>query len=1061
MSVNIAAAPKLFGGYIESLSSNAGYGADGGSCQISLVFKNDGPLRPYDLDENFPELGTAVGVKWGQFEFGGILQRFTHKRSLDGYKYDVIIESPGKWLDGVQIITDGFQGTTFPPIAHRHPQENIFLPINKFEPSQNNYIFTNNINNVWNPFAVLENYQYVDSNGRRGNFGASDVNSAGFPAKSLLTLIEEISRGEHAFGGKAVFGESEYEVDLSELIPIVPEFFRVKGPYQSLNSIIQECCEVSMHDYIVFVKPKSGIISNGVIENPVIKIKVIDKRQPPNPNTIKIIVNQYEQQQKLVSADFGKEFSDTVTQKLIIGGPATRHVMSSPYNFYPIWGKTSGIRPQYIIGSRTVANGGMDMFASLQVSLNSGAIYNATVLEVRCAMSSFETWILYKALTGDSLLAKFSKIRIDDYAINGLINRSITSEQLFNTDKEAKQVYGPYYQGSNPYEEIQKIYNAVKSVGDNFYGKKFFVPLPFEPGGIDNNIKFVNEDQQYITSWKVADTAWVDNKPFNDVSFYDSDGRLKAVSSWVIGNQFDYSGLGNEYAFGMGGIASVVDVGNKDIYWQTLGSVALPYCIVEVKDVFNFDQYTTDKLGAAHLLKLLRNIDIDPSLLIGFGSDDGASGYAIAPAKQAPMFISVPQESNRYTWGPWWKYSSKKGKAEVESDTSLTPETFGSSAVLNSVAYDYAFVSEANVSGNESGYVEVAEIPEYNLAERFAVSGPYVSNIDINYSIDGVKTTYKFNTWTPQFGKLAKYNADRISRINKSTINFLQDQRNRFIKPPFPQKTIIDILKNNFTPTFIGAPNRIMSRIAQGQDGNKAVTVSPAHNQQSMIVTSSQNSDNYGCTNEQIFTPARIERQDNDPTTLNPYWSFSDTDFVFVDGEGDNTNDDFNENKDKFTSVKTIALRGPLLVSGWGYDTSGNTVPAKDGSTTEFHEKTGTDRALWKTGPVDLRWDADRGVWHSGFELVEGILTSDITRGTPSAPSTFTISVTGGNMIKHSSSETITNCDPSLSIDLSETNGQIFVVAIRMAKNLVLPTRSRTWRPIWVGCPNTLPQEGE
>jgi len=30
-----------------------------------------------------------------------------------------------------------------------------------------------------------------------------------------------------------------------------------------------------------------------------------------------------------------------------------------------------------------------------------------------------------------------------------------------------------------------------------------------------------------------------------------------------------------------------------------------------------------------------------------------------------------------------------------------------------------------------------------------------------------------------------------------------------------------------------------------------------------------------------------------------------------------------------------------------------------------------------------------------------------------------------------------------------------------MARNLLRPTSLRTWRPIWVGCPDTLPQEGE
>lgn len=569
-----------------------------------------------------------------------------------------------------------------------------------------------------------------------------------------------------------------------------------------------------------------------------------------------------------------------------------------------------------------------------------------------------------------------------------------------------------------------------------------------EPGGIDNNLKFINEDQQYITSWKIADSAWTDNKPFSDVSFYDSDGKLVAVSSWVIGGSFDYSGLGNDYAFGMGGIGSKATA-QKDIYWRSFGPTALPYCIVEVKDVLNFDEYTTDKLGAVHLLKLIRNVTLPPKSVLNFGAEDGAGGYAIAPARQAPMFISVAQESNRYTWGPWWKYSSKKGKAEVVFEETLSPETFGSSSLLNSIGYDYAFVSDANVAGNESGYVEVAEVPAYNLAQRFAVSGPYVTNIDINIGIDGVKTTYKFNTWTPQFGKLAKYNADRISRINKSSIRFLQQQRERFFKPPFPQKTAMDIMKTRFIPTFHGAPNRVMCRIATGQGGSKQTIVAPAHNQNAMMISSANNVEDYGCTQEQIFSPATLKKpKENDPQTLNPYFGFKQTDFSLVNNNS--KTDDAQENKNSITEVKTIALRGPLLVSGWGYDTTGNPVPAKEDDETEFHENAGTDRTLWKTGPVDLQWDNNREMWVAGgLGLIEGVLKTAITA--PSDPfgggTSFTIlqKNKSDSNFKDGEEIIVINRDPYLSVSLAQANtGKVLVVAAKINKE---------WRPLWVSCP--------
>ena len=52
-----------------------------------------------------------------------------------------------------------------------------------------------------------------------------------------------------------------------------------------------------------------------------------------------------------------------------------------------------------------------------------------------------------------------------------------------------------------------------------------------------------------------------------------------------------------------------------------------------------------------------------------------------------------------------------------------------------------------------------------------------MTGLDISISDGGVKTSYKFSTWTPTFGKLNKYNADRIARINKASIKFAKETR--------------------------------------------------------------------------------------------------------------------------------------------------------------------------------------------------------------------------------------------------------------------------------------------
>ena len=66
--------------------------------------------------------------------------------------------------------------------------------------------------------------------------------------------------------------------------------------------------------------------------------------------------------------------------------------------------------------------------------------------------------------------------------------------------------------------------------------------------------------------------------------------------------------------------------------------------------------------------------------------------------------------------------------------------------------------------------------------------------------------------------------------------------------------------------------------------------------------------------------------------------------------------------------IKSIALRSPLVLSGWGYDLDGNAVPADPDEGT-VHNEAAWNANLWKTGPVDLRWDDNRKVWAASSQL--------------------------------------------------------------------------------------------
>lgn len=119
---------------------------------------------------------------------------------------------------------------------------------------------------------------------------------------------------------------------------------------------------------------------------------------------------------------------------------------------------------------------------------------------------------------------------------------------------------------------------------------------------------------------------------------------------------------------------------------------------------------------------------------------------------------------------------------------------------------------------------------------------------------------------------------------------------------------------------------------------------------------------------------------------LDPYFFFKKTDFSLVVRSG-NTKD-INLKKDPLASgnsysVQTMVAKGPIYLSGWGYDICGLPVPANQNpeSGRYFASGAAINRPNWKTGPIDLRWDDDRKVWVGGTEIIEGKMLTNLPIG--------------------------------------------------------------------------------
>lgn len=90
-----------------------------------------------------------------------------------------------------------------------------------------------------------------------------------------------------------------------------------------------------------------------------------------------------------------------------------------------------------------------------------------------------------------------------------------------------------------------------------------------------------------------------------------------------------------------------------------------------------------------------------------------------------------------------------------------------------------------------------------------------------------------------------------------------------------------------------------------------------------------------------------------------------------------NLNDSEERAKQNSVNFRFSALRGPLVLQGWGYDTEGKPIPNQADNPIEtergiFKRGNLSDKFMrdwvdnprtWPVGPVDLRFDRERGVW--------------------------------------------------------------------------------------------------
>jgi len=571
-----------------------------------------------------------------------------------------------------------------------------------------------------------------------------------------------------------------------------------------------------------------------------IRLKVTSKREAPERNAVRQFITDElelpENERTLMSYSLGKEFADTTTQKVIWGGRRTRYLKIGQTfgpqpndNRFGRYNANNAISEQFVVWGRqpsfngrrpynTVGTVGQVYGAPLQrrtIYIENVGPYLASPFEIRMALGGKEGWQVFKTLETIAGLNEYNIFNMPWQSGTDLTPQIIASIAGGQAGNAFDMMTTNLQRASSQWAEQQKaladaIFSGVSAIGSQSFGKEFLLKLPNEiygpsygpsqPIPPNYNLYEPAEEFELLKSWETADSAF-DSVPLTfDIANWDAVGRVTSLAGWVSRGDCDYSALGSDFALGAnfaaGMLVSKKGSPEKESYFDNTGLFGGGFLNMfdAGAQIKLFDAITTPDFGLTVLANVFFGATLPPASYIGSGKQ--SLQFAIPPDLLLPAVMGVPQESGRLSYGPWVTiapqfggYFKPWGKAEALEDESLRPETFGSFAALQTIGGISAQVAETNLFEAETGQVELAGAPAYNVGERFATQGPYVSSMSINIDATaGVKTTYKFNTWTPQFGKIAKYNIDRIAKITQNRFSFAKKKRDEVEQRPFPAR---------------------------------------------------------------------------------------------------------------------------------------------------------------------------------------------------------------------------------------------------------------------------------
>lgn len=981
---------RFLGCSVVRFSSNVGWGESPSTVNLLLVEdtkNNDRFILGTNPDNG---VGSPFTFVFGGYTFRGILQSWRQLNGQNGNPtFEVSLADPREVLIGTTIVTGSYYATT------------------------------SQTPNILNAFGYYENQA----------FGSSYANEGGMPWRTLYPMVNAMANDTiefKTFGSKLRYKTDTYKLDISEL-ESAPFFYRIRGvPSVSLMDMINQRCTDAGLDYVISLQ-----------EDNTIKVKTISRRRQiasnngPNSGSI----NRYlESKTQIVNKSRGWELrNDGPTSKMIVGANISELYQTLGTDVRPYW----GLDPN---GNLLLSN---DLEDTTTVTLNSlccvdfiGPLYQASVAEIRLAMMGQQAWINYIALKRRDIADRLGLESNYDAPLLELITRGQPSP--FDTPALPLQAFTPEYarflasakQADKAYNNAARLHRLLANAGQQHYGKTFAVFLPMILQKVDPETQTItnSHDIDQEGGYTEGLTPPLGLSELNQLGFEKSMNRLQPFA-FFEGSRIDPLTSSSSSSVLQTNGAYVKAQVDSYIYFVPIPCVIMSLSQPIMKKSDYYPHYIDDYISNVLPVNPATG-KTDPALSLYLSSNMvPTAGQSIVPKHLMPTAVAIPIRNNIFTYGPWW-LNGAVAHSEFEKDDSLAPWNYGGIASMNQAAYNKLFSSATNLITAETGEFEEAGVPQFSLGDLLLAEGSNITGIDVNVGQGGAVTSYRLRTFDFRFlQSFSKKQEERLARIGRG-INTLRTRvREGYQKfydnvvvvhqaylegchPALNPKTPHTILygceynfdnKTAYTETGVMTPADAMVLCDSRQKGNDKFKRTAIMSTNGLIrpFSTLYQDDLLPCfvkpksglgASVANFTPTSHSlnpfRYKNDILVYSRGTNFSQ-DLKSVDYNFNTKKLDYTRQSDLATDVRAMAMRGPIIIAGYGFNTycksavdtfrrNGDWEAARD----SMEEADRADVQGWRAGPVDLLWDESRGVW-TAHTLTLGKLQATIpSKGT-------------------------------------------------------------------------------